>query len=154
MKKNFKYLLVGLFFTLIFPAITDAATISLDGSKNNNSAEYNLIYTADENPISESVSLQINTTNDDLIYQLVLSEDSGLIGKDSCNNLKCTYLNFQNVPSGTIIGVLKITNNTESDQPTEIVLNFNNIENAKKELTLAKMITTTSTTTTQRVLSR
>ena len=59
MKKNLKYLLVGIGTSLILPTLTHAATMSLDDEKvNGNIATYSLNYTGAEGD-SNSIKFEL-----------------------------------------------------------------------------------------------
>jgi len=147
MKKLFKYFVLILGIGFVLPGVVDAASINLDGNKKNNTAEYNLIYNSTE-ALDKSVKLEITKTNDDLAYQLDILDNVGIIGNESCSGLTCTQLNFKNVPNGTVIGKIIITNSLETDKETEIIVKLDGIESAKKAFTLSKVVKTTQTTTT------
>lgn len=155
MKNIFKYFVLILGIGFMLPGMVDAANVTLDGSKKNNTAEYNLIYNSTE-ALDKSVKLEITKTNDDLGYDLVLLKDVGIIGIESCSGLTCTQLNFKNVPNGTVIGTINIINSLETDKETEIIVKLDGVESAKKAFTLSKLVKTTqtTTTTTQKVLNK
>lgn len=154
MKRYLKLLFTMLFF-ISFPIISNAASITLDGKENGNVAIYNLVYSGEEEVLSEGQKLEIVKPDDGLTYKLELNQDSGLIGKDSCNNLTCTTLIFKSVQEGTIIGTLTITNTTSENKNSEVKVMLAGNEVATKPFTLSKQTTTTTTTTTttQKVLS-
>lgn len=147
MKNIFKYFVLILGVCFMLPGMVDAASITLDGNKKNNVAEYNLIYNSTE-ALDKSVKLELLKTNDDLSYQLNILDNVGIIGNESCSGLTCTQLNFKNVPNGTVIGTIIISNTLETDKETEIIVKLDGVESAKKAFTLSKLIKTTQTTTT------
>lgn len=146
MKKNFKYLLCALSFTMLTPLITDAASLSFEGSPNNNVATYEIKYTPDSNPF-DTVNIELEKTNDDLTYNL--TSEYG-----TCENLKCNNLITKQITTEATIATLTVQNTTNDNQKTAITISGNAngtvITSATKEFTLKSVATTT---TTQRVLN-
>lgn len=148
MKKNLKYLLFALSFTMLSPTITKAASLSFNGAPNNNTATYEIKYTPDATPL-DTLNIELDKTNDDLTYTLTSNYGT-------CENLKCNNLITIQITGEATIATLTIQNSTSDSQKTTITINGNSngvsLTNATKEFTL-KPVSTTTTTTTQRVLN-
>lgn len=146
MKKNFKYLLCALSITMLCPLMTNAASLSFEGSPNNNVATYEIKYTPDATPF-DTINIELEKTNDDLTYNL--TSEYG-----TCENLKCNNLITQTIKTEATIATLTIQNTTNENQKTSLTISGNAngtaITSATKEFTLKPVATTT---TTQRALN-
>ena len=159
MKKNFKYLLVGMFITLISPIVTNAAGITLKEKNNEkNIAIYDVIYDP-INATENSVNIKVNKINDGLKYSLDIA--NGVINQKN-DDLSYT-INVQEIAESTTIASITIINEL-AEKKEDIILSVIGTYSATTEpFTIAKnpeaieipdtSSTTTTTTTTQRVLS-
>lgn len=149
MKKNFKYLLLTISILFIFPLITNAAGIKLEGNSNKNVATYNIIYDPTDKPVDESsVNIKINSANDGITYDLKIAD--GIVNhRDSDLNYT---VNIENITSAKTIATVTMTNNMPENQ--EKVLTIDGTYKVSTEpITLKGVSTTTTTTTTQRALN-
>lgn len=137
MKKSFKYLLVGLSTSFVLPILTNAASLSLDGTIDKESASYNVKYNP-ESETKDSVTFKIDKTNDDLEYEL----DSDYSG---CNKVKmeCTIVTTT-FSSETVVATVKIKNPTTEKKETTISIS-GDLGGASKTFTLNPGATTTTT---------
>ncbi len=139
--KNFKYLLVGMGI-LLFPTVTNAATLTFEGNPNNNTAEYIIKYNP-ESDTKDSIKLKVDKTNDDLTYEL--KSDYGTCDK----NLECTLITTT-ITSETTIATLTVKNSTADSKETTITIG-GDIPGATKTFTLkagtTKPVELKSTTT-------
>ena len=137
MKKSFKYLFMGISTSLILPLVTNAATLSLDGTIDKETATYNVKYNPDTKKV-DSVTFKIEKTNDDLEYEL----DSDYSG---CNKSKmeCTILTTT-LTSETTIATVKIKNPSTEKKETTISIS-GDLGGASKTFTLNPGATTTTT---------
>ena len=149
MKKNFKYVLSIISVLFIFPLITDAAGIKLEGSTNKNVATYNIIYDPTDKPANESsINIKINSTNDGITYDLKIAD--GIINQRD-SDLNYT-VNIDGITSPKTIATIVMTNNLPESQ--EKVLTIDGTYKISTEtINLKGVSTTTTTTTTQRVLN-
>lgn len=152
MKKKFKYLLFFISLIIMSPLITEAATLSFDGSPNNSTATYTIKYTPGEGETLNTINIKIDKTNDDLTYNLSLA--NGISG--DCNNLQCNNIVTGVYQSSTEVSIATLTvqNTTSDSQKTTLTLSGTSTDgtltNATKEFTLKAVATTT---TTQKVLN-
>lgn len=137
MKKSFKYLLVGLSTSFVLPILTNAASLSLDGTIDKESASYNVKYNP-ESETKDSVTFKIDKTNDDLEYEL----DSDYSG---CNKVKmeCVIVTTT-FSSETVVATVKIKNPTTEKKETTISIS-GDLGGASKTFTLNPGATTTTT---------
>ncbi|MBQ3021422.1 MAG: cadherin-like beta sandwich domain-containing protein [Bacilli bacterium] len=148
-----KYFIVGILLSLVFPAITNAASLSLESvsSTEKNIVKYNIVY--DPTDATEtSIKIEVNKANDGLIYQFG-SIKEGIIGDCNNQNLSCT-INVQELTEKTTLTELKITNNTEND--IDVIPSIMGTYQVTLEAVTIKALpqtTTTTTTTTTRALS-
>lgn len=146
MKNNFKYLFLSLFILLVFPLVTNAASITLEGSKDKNVATYEVKYDpTDATEEQESINVNINKTNDDLTYTIKKGENELILGECK-DNLSCT-LNVKELKSITTLATITITNTSNESKETTISVS-GTYPGAEKTFTLSGMPTTTTTTTT------
>ena len=137
MKKSFKYLFMGISTSLILPIVTNAATLSLDGAIDKESATYNVKYNPDSSAV-DSVTFKIEKTNDDLEYELSSEHKIG------CNkNMECTILTTT-FTSETTIATVKIKNPSTEKKETTISIS-GDLGGASKTFTLNPGATTTTT---------
>ena len=131
--KNFKYFLVGIsLFSL--PILVNAASITLEGTPDGNTAIYDVKYNPESNP-TDTISLKINKTNDDLVYEL--KSDYGTCDK----NLECTLITTT-IESEATLAKLTIKNSTAESKETTITVG-GTISGATKTFTLKAGQTTT-----------
>lgn len=146
MKKKFKYLLFCISLIVMSPLITEAATLSFEGSPNNSTATYEIKYNP-EGTKYDSISIKLDKTNDDLTYNL----NSTLV---TCDKLECNNIVTGVYDSEVTIATLTVQNTTGDSQKTTLTLSGSStngtITSATKEFTLKAVPTTT---TTQRVLN-
>ena len=144
--KNIKYLITIITLSLIFPLISNAATISLKGDKADTLAEYTISYESGEKPVS-SVTLKLITENKDLKYEI---EPAGNFLK--CDDkLECILIttNMNNADIGKLI----IKNPTSEEIKTTITLKAESSddiiegEGLKQTFTLKGFPKETTTTT-------
>ena len=148
MEKNFKYLLCALYITMLCPLITNAAGIKLEGTTNKNVATYNVIYDPTDKPTSESsINIKINSANDGISYDLKIAD--GIINQRD-SDLNYT-VNIADITSQKIIATVVMTNNMPESQ--EKTLTIDGTYKVSTEPINLKGISTTTTTTTQRVLN-
>lgn len=131
--KNFKYFLAGIsLFSL--PILVNAASITLEGTPDGNTAIYDVKYNPESNP-TDTISLKINKTNDDLVYEL--KSDYGTCDK----NLECTLITTT-IESEATLAKLTIKNSTAESKETTITVG-GTISGATKTFTLKAGQTTT-----------
>lgn len=157
MKNNIKFLLTSILISLIFPIVTNAATIKLEEEKTSESniAKYNFVLelTANEEPIN-SLSLKLEKTNSvaNLEYSLVETDNNAISGSCDSNSLTCNLVTTT-ITDKTTLATLTITNKTASEQATRINISGDLTSEAKSVVLKSMPTTTTTTTTTQKVLS-
>lgn len=137
MKKSLKYLFMSISTSFILPIVTNAATLSLDGTIDKESATYNVKYNPDSSAV-DSVTFKIEKTNDDLIYEL----DSDYSGCNK-NKMECTILTTT-FSSETTIATVKIKNPSTEKKETTISIS-GDLGGASKTFTLNSGATTTTT---------
>lgn len=146
MKKKFKYLLLSSSLLFIFPLITNAASLSFNGSPSNSTATYEIKYNP-EGSTYDSISIKLDKTNDDLTYNL----NSDLV---KCENLQCNNIVTGAYDSEITIATLTVQNTTGDSQKTTLTLSGSStggeITGTTKDFTLKPVSTTT---TTQKVLN-
>ena len=136
--KNIKYLFIGIITVLLLPTCVKAATLSFEGSPNNNTVTYNIEYTPDETPL-DTIKLKIEKTNDNLIYNLTSD-----YGTCDSNSLECTLVTTT-ITTETTLAKVTIDNTTTEAQPAEIKIS-GDLPGATKTFTLKPTETTTTTT--------
>lgn len=149
MKKNLKYLLFGLSFTVLFPLVTNAAGIELKkDSIDKNVATYNVIYDPTDKPADESsINIKITSANDGITYAFKIPE--GIINQSN-GDLNYTF-NVTDITTPKTIATIVMTNNmTESQDKALTISGTYNVSTEPLKLT---GVSTTTTTTTQRVLN-
>lgn len=160
MMKNIKYFVLGIFVSLMLPIVSDAATISLEEEKTNesNTAKYNVVLelNPDEEAIN-SLSLKLEKTNsvENLDYNLVETSNGVISGSCDKSSLTCNLITTT-ITEKTTIATLTITNNTAQEQATQFSIGDAKLSLSSGEKTVvlkAMPTTTTTTTTTQRVLN-
>lgn len=144
MKNNIKYLFLSLFILLVFPLMTNAAGITLEGSKEKNVATYEIKYDPTD-ATEKMINFNINKTNDDLTYTIKKGENELILGECK-DNLSCT-LNVEELTTATTLATITITNTSNESKETTISVS-GTYPGAEKTFTLSGMPTTTTTTTT------
>ena len=121
MKKNLKYLLVGIGTSLILPTLTHAATMSLDDEKiNGNTATYSLNYTGAEGD-SNSIKFDININTN---VGIKVSKDASMSGQ--CSESGC-YLDMPTTyVAGEKIKIADITLTNTLVIEKDATINLNN----------------------------
>ena len=125
MKKNMKYILLGLSTSLMLPIITNAATMKISGNdSDSNVAKYDLIYTGAE---GEDTTLNFEvSTNTNLKPNVIKNEEGGIIGE--CNKDKGSC--FLKLPSNYVAGneikiaTIELTNTTTEEISPTITVNM------------------------------
>ena len=142
MKKNFKYLLVGIGTSMILPVVTHAATMSIDDEKiNGNTATYSINYTGaegDSNSIKFDVGINTNV-------KIKLTKDSAVSGQCSESgcylDLPTTYIAGEKIKVADIV----LTNTTSEDITSNLKINMAGEEkDSKNGITLTAGQTTTT----------
>lgn len=126
MKKNLKYLLVGIGTSLILPTLTHAATMKISGNdSDSNVVKYDLMYTGAK---EEDTTLNFEvSTNTNLKPNVIKNEEIGIIGE--CNKDKGSC--FLKLPSNYVVGseikiaTIELTNTTTEEISPTITVNMN-----------------------------
>ena len=129
MKKNLKYLLVGIGTSLILPTLTHAATMSLDDEKiNGNTATYSLNYTGAEGD-SNSIKFDININTN---VGIKVSKDASMSGQ--CSESGC----YLDMPTTYVAGEkikiadITLTNTSTEEMTSNLKINMNGSEMTSK----------------------
>ena len=138
--KRLIYTLFTLLLMLLVPTFVSAASISLEGSNNENITIYKIKYNPESNTV-ENIKLKIQTTNDDLDYSL--KETGYVTGK--CEKLECT-LDVSLITTEVDIAELVVTNNSTEKKGTTITVkstpSSGTIDDVEKTFTVNEVITT------------
>ncbi len=141
MKRNLKYLIVGLSTSFVLPIITHASTMTLsDESVKNNTASYNLIYTGAEGDATRiKFDVNINTN-----VKVDIKKDDAMSGE--CSNSGCyldlptTYIAGEKIKVASIT----LTNSTFEEITSNLKINMDgNEKTAKDGIVLSAGQTTT-----------
>ena len=129
MKKNLKYLLVGIGTSLILPTLTHAATMSLDDEKiNGNTATYSLNYTGAEGD-SNSIKFDVNINTN---VGIKVSKDASMSGQ--CSESGC----YLDMPTTYVAGEkikiadITLTNTSTEEMTSNLKINMNGSEMTSK----------------------